>query len=134
MLSICTYIYTYKYTYIVYTHAYMYIDLYSVSFISLIYHNINQFIILSTCKPFLLVADDTYLSTRAVVSPEGTILHQYSVMVCGVAVCLNYNSVFYVNLTEPPQRKQHSPSVEQRLQDIRKILEDDSSVKVKLAA
>lgn len=57
-------------------------------------------------------------------------LHQYNVMVRGLAVCMDFKSVFYIDLTEPPKHNKQSSTVEQRLQDIRNVLENHSSVKV----
>ena len=78
---------------------------------------------------FLIFSDDTRLSTSTFHSPEGAILHQHNVMVCGLAVCLNFNCIFYIDITEPPKHSKQS-TVEQRLLRIRDVLENTASTKV----
>ena len=87
----------------------------------------------SVLKSFnvLIFSDDTRLSTSTFHSPEGTVLYQYNVMVCGLAVCLNFNCIFYIDLTEPPKHSKQS-TVEQRLLRIRDVLENTASTKVLL--
>jgi len=81
---------------------------------------------------------DSQLSTSTVDSPQGVILNQYGVLVSGLSVCLNSNTVFYVDLTgsaddvmsESANQRDGIISARSILDDVSKVLENTCSSKV----
>lgn len=66
--------------------------------------------------------DDCGLSTSTITSADGVLLQQFSVLVVGLAICLEVGVVFYVDLTHPNS----SSEVDSRLQAVSSVLCRDS--------